>query len=134
MLSETGAACVAIVNSAFKNCNKRIPQHTQQNCMTDFKLSEPNEDFLFYLDNASCLELLTIVNSAFAKVPVFETKSIPSAFVHYASIWLREIVLKTPNSVIKRHYSSGCLHGLSSIHQTGGNRLDDSQYCPQAIQ
>jgi hypothetical protein len=49
MLSETGVACVAIVffKRAFKNCNKRIPQHIQQNCMTDFKLSEPKEVFFF---------------------------------------------------------------------------------------
>ena len=49
MLSETGAACVAIVfcNCAFKNCNKRIPQYVQENCMTHFKLSETNADFFF---------------------------------------------------------------------------------------
>jgi len=64
MLNETGTVCVAIVffNCAFKNCNKRTPQYTQYvqgNCMTDFKLSEPDEDFFFYLDDASCHELLT---------------------------------------------------------------------------
>lgn len=51
MLNETGAVCVAIVffNCEFKNCNKRIPQYIQENCMTDFKLSEPNEDLFLLL-------------------------------------------------------------------------------------
>jgi hypothetical protein len=49
MLSEAGAACIVTVffNCAFKYCNKRTPQYIQENCMTDFKLCDLNEEFFF---------------------------------------------------------------------------------------
>jgi hypothetical protein len=71
MLSATDAACAATVfyNSAFKNWSRRIPQYVysyiQQTVMTGFNLSELNKNNFF--DDVTCLELLTIVNPAFAK-------------------------------------------------------------------